>query len=169
MSDALHTLPVVVWHTLAVYLFLIGVLRLIGRPVMAQLTLLGYLVVALLGSAVETALYNGSASLAAGLTAAATLLISDRAIALLLAKSAWLRGLVIGTPLVLVANGRFIPSQLRRAGLTEFDVLAAIRERGYDGLDQVRWAVLEVNGLVSVVPRSADTAAGSAPELAPPG
>lgn len=158
MSDSLHTLPVVVWHTLAVYLFLIVAVRLIGRPVMAQLTVLGYLVVALLGSAVETALYNGSASLQAGLTAAATLFIGDKAITLLLAKSALLRRLVIGTPLVLVAHGRFIRSQLRRAGLTESDVRAAIRERGYDDLDEVRWAVLEVNGLVSVVPRAAHAA-----------
>jgi len=154
MTDTLHDLTIVVTQTLAVYVFLVVALRLIGRPVMAQLTLLGTLVVALLGSAVETALYNGSASLAAGLTAAATLFLSDRAMALLLSRSARLRWLLIGTPLVLVSNGRCIRSQLLRAGLTEADVMAAIRERGYDRLADVRWAVLEVNGLVSVIARA---------------
>jgi len=153
MTDTFHGLTIVLAQTLAVYLFLIVALRLIGRPIMAQLTVLGYLVVALLGSAVETALYNGSASLAAGLTAAATLFLADRAMALLLTRSARLRWLLIGTPLVLVSNGRCVRSQVRRAGLTEADVLAAIRERGYAELQDVRWAILEVNGLVSVVPR----------------
>ena len=157
MSGAAAGLVVVILQTVAVYLFLVIALRLIGRPVMAQLTPLGYLVVALLGSAVETALYNGSATLTAGLTAAATLLICDRALSLLLARAAWLRRMLIGVPLVLVSNRRFVRSQIRRAGLTEADVLAAIRERGYEGLGDVRWAVLEVNGLVSVIPFAART------------
>jgi uncharacterized membrane protein YcaP (DUF421 family) len=154
MNDAIRGLPTVVWHTLAVYVFLIVALRLIGRPIMTQLNLVGTLVVALLGSAVETTLYNGSSSLVAGLGAAATLFLSDRATAFVLARSSRLRALLIGTPLVLVKNGRLIGSQVRRAGLTRSDVLAAIRERGYEDLQDVRWAILEINGLVSVIPRA---------------
>lgn len=152
MSSSLGTLFTVAWHTAVIYLLLVVGLRFAGRALMAQFTALEYLVIALLGSAVETGLYAGSASLAAGLAAATTLLVLDRLLATVLARSRRLRAALIGSPIVLVRDGRLLEPQLRRAGLTEDDVRAAIRERGYERLDQVRYAVLEVNGAVGVVP-----------------
>ncbi len=157
MTDTLQTLFAAAWHSVVIYLFLIIGLNCVGRPLMAQFTLLEYLVIALLGSAVETGLYAGSASLPAGLVAAAALLASNRVLNLLLIRSSRVRRLLVGTPIVLVHDGQIIPSHLRRAGMTERDVRAAIRGRGYDSLDDVRLAVLEVNGLVGVVPYSGDT------------
>ena len=153
MAPTLGLLLTVVWHTLAIYLFLIVGLSRIGRSLMAERTLPAYLVIALLGSAVETGLYAGSALLAAGLVSVTTLLAADRALTALLTRSAPLRRFLIGTPIVLVHDGQPIPSQLRRVGFTERDLLAAIRERGYANLDEVRFAVMEVNGSVGVVPR----------------
>jgi uncharacterized membrane protein YcaP (DUF421 family) len=127
---------------------------------MAERTLPAYLVIALLGSAVETGLYDGSGSLAAGLAAAATLLVANRALTALLPRSRRLRRLLVGAPIVLVHDGQAIPAQLRRAGLTERDLLAAIRERGYARLDEVRFAVMEVNGAIGVVPRETPGPAG---------
>lgn len=155
MADTLRLLSVVVWHTAFVYLFLVIALALFGRALMAQFTLIEYLGIALLGSAVETTLYAGSSSLAAGLTSAATLLTVNRTLAYLLARSRRLRRLLSGTPIVLVEHGHLLPAQLRRAGLTSADVLSAIHERGYAGLDDVRWVVLEINGAVGVIPRTA--------------
>lgn len=150
-------LLIVVGQSLVIYAFLVVTLGRVGPAVMAGLTPFQYLVVALLGSAVETGLYAGSASLPAGLVAAAALLASNRVLNLLLVRSSPVRRLLVGTPIVLVHDGQIIPSHLRRAGMTERDVRAAIRARGYDSLDDVRLAVLEVDGLVGVVPYSGDT------------
>jgi uncharacterized membrane protein YcaP (DUF421 family) len=38
-------------------------------------------------------------------------------------------------------------------GLTEHDVREGIREQGYDNLDSVRMALLEIDGVISVVPQ----------------
>ncbi|HET8630907.1 MAG TPA: YetF domain-containing protein [Thermomicrobiales bacterium] len=153
MAQTLGLIPVVVWHTLAIYLFLILCLSRVGRPLMAERTLPAYLVIALLGSAVETGLYDGSGSLAAGLAAAATLLVANRVLTALLPRSRRLRRLLVGAPVVLVHDGQAIPAQLRRVGLTEPDLLAALRERGYARLDEIRFAVMEVNGAIGIVPR----------------
>lgn len=146
---------VVVWHTLVIYLVLIGGLSRMGRSLMAERTLPTYLTIALLGSAVETGLYAGSGSLAAGLASAATLLIANRVLTVLLTRSVALRHLLIGTPIVLVHDGQLVWPHLRQVGMTEQEIMAAIRERGYERLDDVHFAVMEVNGAVGVIPRTA--------------
>jgi len=147
----LAVVAVSVGQTLVIFVFLILALRVIGRQVMAQLTLIGYLVIALLGSAVESSLYAGSASLAAGLAAAATILVADKALSALTQRSSRLRALLIGSPIVLVHDGQVVPEHLRRSRLSYNDLMSAVRLRGYDRLDKLRYVVLEVDGSVSVI------------------
>lgn len=151
--DTLSLIWQVIWQTLAVYLFLIIGLHSIGRSLLAKQTLPAFLIIALLGSAVEAGLYAGSKSLVAGLASAATLLIANRLLTSLSIRSTPLRRLLVGTPIVLVHDGQIIRPHLRQAGFTERDLLAAIREHGYERVDDVRFAVMEVNGEVGVVPK----------------
>jgi uncharacterized membrane protein YcaP (DUF421 family) len=61
----------------------------------------------------------------------------------------------MGTPTVLVQNGTLLPDHLRREGVPEEEVLQALREHGVDDLSEVKLAVLEVDGTISVIPASA--------------
>jgi uncharacterized membrane protein YcaP (DUF421 family) len=142
----------VVGQTLVIYLFLIVLLGRVGRSLMAGLTHFDYLIVALLGSAVETGLYCGSNALSAGLASSTTLLLADHATSFLMNRWPRLRRLLAGTSVVLVHNGQLIPAHLRQVRLTEDDVRAAIRGRGYDSLNAVYLAVIEPNGEIGVVP-----------------
>ncbi len=105
-----------------------------------------------MGSSVETAMVTGNTSLPAGLASAATLLISNYFISRLLRRHTLLRRLVVGRPIPLVYKGRYLPKRIDAAGLTEDDVLEGIRERGYENLDEVKLAVLEIDGSISVIP-----------------
>ena len=144
-------LLVAVGQTLVIYVFLIAALSRVGRQQLAQLTLVSYLIIALLGSAVESALYAGSSSLAAGLTSAATLLLANRGLRWLVSRSMLARRFLIGSPIVLVHDGYVIASNLRRSGLSRQDLMVAIRMHGYDSLDDVRFAVFEIDGSIGVV------------------
>lgn len=152
-----HELLTAFWQTIVIYLFLIVALRLVGRAIMAERTLPEYLIVALLGSAVELALYAGSSRLVTGLASAATLLVLNRIFTMLATRSSRLRRVLVGTPIILAHDGQVVPGNLRRAGFTQRDLLTAIRERGYASVDDVRFAILEANGTVGVVPRQKDT------------
>jgi uncharacterized membrane protein YcaP (DUF421 family) len=52
---------------------------------------------------------------------------------------------------VVVHHGRLVQRVLRRERLSVEDVMTAVREQGLPGLDEVRLAVLEVDGTISVV------------------
>jgi uncharacterized membrane protein YcaP (DUF421 family) len=62
--------------------------------------------------------------------------------------------LLEGRPLVLVDNGRLLYQVMKSVQLDEQDILASAREsQGLERLDQVRFAVLEVNGSISIIPK----------------
>ena len=147
------SLLIVAGQSLAIFVFLVVVLSRTGRTLLTGLTPFEYLIVALLGSAVETGLYHGSDSLWAGLVSFTTLVLADHATSVLMKRCPRLRRLLVGGPVVLVHDGRVLHDHLRRVRMTEADVQAAARKRGYDNLDDVRLAVLEVNGQVGVVPK----------------
>jgi uncharacterized membrane protein YcaP (DUF421 family) len=69
----------------------------------------------------------------------------------------WLRRAVEGTPTLLINDGRFVQEHLRREGLEEDEVLMAIREHGVSDVQDVRMAVLETDGSISIVPVDAST------------
>jgi uncharacterized membrane protein YcaP (DUF421 family) len=137
--------------TAFIYLFLVTGLRLVGRRQLGQLTVIDLIVVLVLGSAVETAMIHGNTSLLVGLVSAATLLIVNRLLTLVLRRSPRLRHLVNGGPILLVNHGRVVHEHLVRVGLTEADLEEALRSRGYAGTAGVRAAVLETDGTVSVI------------------
>src|SRR6202790_5475806 len=104
--------------TLAIYLFLVVVIRLVGRRMLAQLSAIDFIVIILLGSAVETAMVGASTSLAAGLVAASVLLVSNRLLSMVMVRSKRLRHLVAGGPILLVHGGTILRGRLRRLGFT---------------------------------------------------
>lgn len=145
----------VVWHTLAIYLFLIVVIRIFGKHSMGQLNAIDLIVIILLGSAVETAMVNANVSLPAGLICATVLMTLNKLFSQMMLRSDKLRHFVVGIPVVLVNEGVWIDENLKRCGLTHNDVLQAIRERELDGITNVKVAVLETDGRINVVPSEA--------------
>ena len=157
MIPAWQPMFLVAWHTLAIYLFLIVAFRIVGRRQLGQLNVIDLVILVVMGSAVETAMVAGDTSLPAGLVSAATLLLANRAIAAVLSRSRRWRRLVSGDPVLLVKEGQFIEEHLRRAGLTHDDVLEALREREECDVSHVKFAVIETNGAITVIPKGAET------------
>jgi len=145
------TLLLVASATLTIYLFLIVLLRVFGRHELTQLTVADVVVMLTLGSAVETSMIRGDTSLAAGLTAAVTLLLANAGLTTLAARWSWLTRLLNGRALIVVHDGRILEGNLHRAGLTRDELFEALRAREHATLVGVRYAVVEVDGSISVV------------------
>jgi len=95
---------------------------------------------------------HGNTSLAAGIVSALTLLLTNFALTKIFLKFKRLRHLVGSGPILLVDNGKFVDEHLKQAGFTEADVLQALRGREENNLENVRFAVLETDGTVNVIP-----------------
>jgi len=157
LSAFIKALPTYGWVVLcsvSIYLFLIFGFRFIGRRQLGQLTVIDLVVIVVMGSAVETAMIHGDVGLGSGIVCAATLMATNRLISVLARRYRHFRHFVSGGPVLLVDHGKIVDEHLRLVGFTDEDVLAAIRGRGYAGLDDVKFAVMEEDGEVTVIPAS---------------
>jgi uncharacterized membrane protein YcaP (DUF421 family) len=139
-------------HTITILAFLVIGFRTVGRRALAQLNVIDFVVILLIGSAVETSMVAGNTTLAAGLLCAGTLFVANRALVAALGRSRRLRYVVAGTPMLLVNDGHIIPGHLRRAGVTLADLQEALRQREEPDLSCLHQVILEADGTIDVIP-----------------
>jgi len=142
----------IVARTLIVYLALLAGLRLAGKRELGQMTPFDLVVILLIANAVQNAMVGPDTSVTGGLIAAGVLVTVNYGLAAARERLPWLRRAVEGTPTLLINDGKFVQEHLRREGLEEDEVLMAIREHGVADVKDVRIAVLETDGSISIVP-----------------
>jgi uncharacterized membrane protein YcaP (DUF421 family) len=142
----------IVIRTFAVYLVILLGLRLSGKREIGQMTVFDLVVLLLIANAVQNAMVGPDTSLTGGILAALVLLLVNVVVARMRLHWPRLRRLVEGTPTLLVLHGEIIPEHIRREGIDEETLLAALREHGIAEVSGVDMAVLEIDGSISVIP-----------------
>jgi len=142
----------IVARTVIVYVALLVGLRLAGKRELGQMTPFDLVVILLVANAVQNAMVGPDTSLTGGLIAAGVLIVGNYGVAEARERLPWLRRAVEGMPTLLINDGEFVSQHLRREGLDEDEVLMAIREHGVADVKDVRMAVLETDGSISIVP-----------------
>jgi uncharacterized membrane protein YcaP (DUF421 family) len=155
---SLNGLGDIIVRTMVVYLFLLVGLRLSGKREMGQMTIFDLVVILVLSNAVQNAMVGDNTSLSGGLVAATTLLVINYAVSIGRQRSKKLARFIGGAPTLLVYKGGFIRGHLAREHMSEDEVLMAMREHGIDHLSEVRSAILETDGSISVVPEASSSA-----------
>jgi uncharacterized membrane protein YcaP (DUF421 family) len=143
---------VIVLRTLAVYGAILVGLRLMGKREIGQMTVFDLVVILLIANAVQNAMVGADVSLQGGILAATVLLVVNRVVARLSVRTGRFGRLIEGTPTVLVQDGKFVEPHLRREGVDREELEMAAREHGIESISQIKLAVLEVDGSISIVP-----------------
>ncbi|MGH8062412.1 MAG: DUF421 domain-containing protein [Pseudoxanthomonas sp.] len=136
-----------------VYFILLALIRASGKRTMGQFTPFDMLLVVLLGNAVQNALLGQDTSVGGGLLLAVTLLALNWLVGLVSARSAKMEALVEGVPVLLARDGQVYKDVLRRELISRADFDKAMRESGVEDLEDIRMAVLETNGHITLVTR----------------
>ncbi|HET9869146.1 MAG TPA: YetF domain-containing protein [bacterium] len=147
-----------VLRSAVVYLFLLAAFRFAGKRQVGQLTPFDLVVLLILSNVVQNAVIGNDDSLGGGLLGAVVILALNYGVVLLTFRYRPFRRLMAGEPSLLVHNGRVFHDRLGREHLTMEDLTAALRKSGVADLAQVRFAILEDNGQISVIPREAPKA-----------
>jgi uncharacterized membrane protein YcaP (DUF421 family) len=136
-----------------VYFGLMLLLRMSGKRTVGQFTPFDLMVLVLLGDAVQGSMLAGDESLQGGLILAATLLGWNWLMGFAAARSPWIERAVESAPAVLVHNGKVYEQALRKSNLTLDDLKEAMRKADCVLFSDVRLALLERDGHISVVTR----------------
>jgi uncharacterized membrane protein YcaP (DUF421 family) len=142
----------VVVRTAIVYVAIVVVLRVAGKRQVGQLSILDLVLLLLIANGVQNAMVGSNVSVAAGIAAALTLVVLDRALGAIETRSPRVRRAVEGEPRLLIRHGIVLTRALEREGITDDELLAALRQHGVATVGEVGLAVLETNGTISVIP-----------------
>ncbi|HXW04800.1 MAG TPA: YetF domain-containing protein [Vicinamibacterales bacterium] len=138
----------------AIYVFLLLVFRITGKRSLAQITAFDFVLLLIVGESTQQALLGDDFSVINACVVIATLMFLELGLAYL--KGHWPRldPILDSTPLIVVEDGRALQDRMAHERVDVSDVLAAARERhGLVRLDQIRFAVLERSGGISIVPK----------------
>lgn len=137
----------------ALYAFLLVLFRITGRRALSEITTFDFVLLLVIGEATQQALLGDDFSVINAFVVIATLVLIDILLSLFKERSPRVGRFLDGVPLIVVEYGRPLTERLRKARITEEDILEAARQsQGLERLEQIRFAVLEKNGQISVIP-----------------
>jgi uncharacterized membrane protein YcaP (DUF421 family) len=145
----------IVVRVLVVYAGLALLIRMTGKKELGQLAPMDFLTMLIVSETVSPALTAQDSSVTSGLVAAATLMALTFGLDWLTFRSKAVARLLHGEAKVIIEDGRVIAEVQDDEHLTTAELEAAVRREGVESVDEVKRAVVETNGRISVIPKQA--------------
>jgi len=140
-------------RAVVVYVFLFVLLRFVGKKHVGQLAPFDLLVLLILSETVQNSLVGDDTSLVGGLISAATLIGLSYGTTVLTNNSKRAERLLEGKPKILVRHGSHRADEMERQHVTLTELTEALRHHGCTNITQVRAAILENDGKITVIKR----------------
>lgn len=147
----IHSYSHIILSTASVYIFILFVLRIFGKTELAQLSITDLIFVLLISNAVQNAMVGPDTSLYGGLVAASTLFFINFLFKKLKFNFPQFKKIIEGEPVILIYKGVVKTENCRKSGISEDELLQAIREHGSSSIEEVDSLILESDGNISVV------------------
>lgn len=147
-----------------IYGFMLIIIRAAGKRTLGEMTNFDFVLLLIISEATQQALMGADDySVTHAMLVIGTLVGLDIIVSLVKQRWPTVEKLVEGTPLVLIENGRLVQKHLDHARVDLTDILAAARLAGLERLEQIKWAVLEKNGTISIIASNLPTVSPSEP------
>jgi uncharacterized membrane protein YcaP (DUF421 family) len=141
----------VIVRSLAVYFFMVLAIRLFGKKELSQLNTADIILILLISNAVQNAMVGSNTSLSGGITAALVLFVVNFGLKKILYKFPQLNALIQEKPVVLIHDGKADYKALAKLSISSDELHEAIREHGLEHYTEVKLALLEMDGNISII------------------
>ncbi len=132
--------------------------RIVGKRSLSQITTFDFILLLIISEAIQNGMVGAGYSVTGAFVLVLTLMLIDFGLGRVKRRFPRIELWLDGAPLVLVEHGRPLRERLDRAGVDLDDVLtAARRSHGLERLEQIKYAVLERNGDLSIIPWEQET------------
>jgi uncharacterized membrane protein YcaP (DUF421 family) len=146
----------IVLRTTIIYLLFLVSLRISGKRQLGQFTLFDIALVLLAANALQPAMTGPDQSIAGGAIIVVTIFSLNRIVAEARLRIPMVQRLLEFEPTIIGRNGKWLKDQMEEQGLDLDDVHAALREHGLSRVEQMKLAVLEEDGSISIVPAAGE-------------
>ncbi len=141
------------FRTILVLIILFFITKMMGKKQISELNFFDYVVGITIGSIAADISLDIEKNMIAGIAALFIYGFISYIISFVSIKSILARRFFIGVPTVLVEKGKIIESGLKKSKIDVNDLLMEARENGYFNLDKIDYALMEVNGNISFLPK----------------
>jgi uncharacterized membrane protein YcaP (DUF421 family) len=141
----------IILRSVAVYFFMVIALRIFGKKELSQLNPTDIVLILLISNAVQNAMVGPDTTLLGGLAAAAALFIINFILKKTMFRSKWFKDLFVDKPQILIHNGKLDFKMLARLDISNDELKEAVREHGIEHFTEVKLAVLEPDGNISII------------------
>ena len=141
----------IIIRSASVYLFMLIALRIFGKKELSQLNTADVILILLISNSVQNAMVGSDTSLWGGLAAAAVLFVINFTLKKLMYKFPKFSTLMQEKPEVLIHDGKLDFKALSKLNITSDEIQEAMREHGVEHFSDVKLAMLEIDGNISII------------------
>lgn len=141
----------IVVRAIFLYIFVVFVMRVIGRRELSSMTPFDLILLIVVGDALQQGLTQDDYSVTGAVLAVATIATLQVFTSYLSFRSRRARKLLEGQPLVVVEKGKLVDDNLKRERITPDEVTEEMRQQQIGSLDEIEWGILESNGSISFI------------------
>ena len=131
-------------------LFLIT--KMLGKKQVSQLSLFDYVICISIGNFAAEMTINLESDYLHGILAVVIFGIVAYLVSILTMKSIHLRRYFMGTPTLLIQDGKLLEQNMKKVKYDVNDLLEQCRTNGYFDLSEIKYALMEANGTLSILP-----------------
>lgn len=144
----------VFWRTIFFYFLLLIVMRVTGKREIGGLAPVDLVVTILLAELAAIPIQEPGRPLLMGAVPILTIMLLQLVLSGLSLRNRRWRTLLNGRPNVIIKDGKFVPSEMKKVRYTIDDALEQLRRKGYASPSDVEVAILETDGNLSVICKS---------------
>ena len=142
-----------VLRALAIYLILLLVFKVVGRRALLEMTSFDLILLLIISEGTQQALLGNDFSVTGAMLTIVTLVAVDILFGLVKKYLSGAESVIDGSPVILVENGIPLVDKLQKVDVSCDDILVAARQnQGITELSKIRYAILERNGHISIIP-----------------
>lgn len=141
----------IIIRSASVYFFMLIALRIFGKKELSQLNTSDVILILLISNSVQNAMVGNNTSLLGGLSAAVVLFIINYSLKKLMFKSKTFHVFMQEKPEILIHSGILDFKILSKLNISSEELQEAMREHGVEHFSDVKLAMLEIDGNISII------------------
>lgn len=148
---------VVFIRAIILYIFVVIVMRIMGKRQIGELQPFELVIAIMMSELAAVPMQDTGIPLINGIIPILTLMILEIFISFLTLKFQVMRKIVCGTPSLLIKNGKILEEEMQKQRFNITDLMEELRMAGYFNITDIEYAILETNGMLSIIPKISKT------------
>ena len=142
----------VILYTIFMYVYLIIIIRLMGKREVGSLSIFDLAVYFTISDLITISIIDHTVPIYLAIISVSLLAIMQIILSKITLKSKKIRDFIDGKGVIIINNGKIDFEQMKKQRYSLDDLYSQLREQGYEAINQVKWAILENSGKLSILP-----------------